>query len=339
MAPGTVVYTGPRRMERTRIEFLDYTAETLEERELDSIEEALSCRDTDHVSWLNIDGLHDTDLMQKVGDHFGLHPLVMEDIVNTHQRPKVEEYDGYVFVVARMLYVHDGELASEQLAFVLGPRWLLSFQEVHGDVFSGVRDRIRAGKGRLRKLGPDYLLYALLDAVIDHYFVVLEAFGERIETLEEELTEDPSPELLHRIHDFKRQSLLLRKAVWPMREVVGSLQRLETDLVKDETDLFLRDAYDHTIQSIDAIENFRDMLSSLQDLYLSSISNRMNEVMKVLTIIATIFVPLTFLAGIYGMNFDVLPELHWRWGYAAFWGVTVALGAAMVSYFHRKRWL
>jgi magnesium transporter len=251
----------------------------------------------------------------------------------------VEEYDGYIFVVARMLYMRDGDLASEQLAFVLGPRWLISFQEVHGDVFAAVRDRARAGKGRLRRMGPDYLLYALLDAIIDHYFVVLEAFGDRIETLEDQLTEDPERELLHRIHEFKRQLLLLRKAVWPMRDVVGGLQRIETDLIKDETDLFLRDAYDHTIQTIDAIESFRDTLSSLQDLYLSSISNKMNEVMKVLTIIATIFVPLTFLAGIYGMNFDVLPELHWKYSYAGFWVVAASMALAMLVYFRRKRWL
>jgi len=326
-------------MERTRIEFIDYTSDELEEREFDTIDEALACRDTERVSWLNIDGLHDTDLLKKIGDHFGLHPLVMEDIVNTHQRPKVEEYEGYVFVVARMLYVRDGDLASEQMTFVLGPRWLLSFQEVHGDVFAGVRERIRAGRGRVRKMGPDYLLYALLDAIIDHYFVVLETFGERIETLEDELTEDPKPELLNRIHEFKRQSLLLRKAVWPMREAVAALQRMESDLVREETGLFLRDAYDHTIQSIDAIESFRDTLSSLQDLYLSSISNRMNEVMKVLTIIATIFVPLTFVAGIYGMNFEILPELHWKWGYALFWVVVLALGGSMLAFFRRKRWL
>jgi magnesium transporter len=340
-APGTVEYAGPIRQEKVCIELMDYTPEVVDESEASSIEEAFEYRDTDHVSWINIDGLQDSELLKKLRDHFGLHPLVMEDVVNITQRPKAEEYEGYLFVVARMLYLEadSNTLRSEQMSFVLGPRWLLSFQEVHGDVFAKVRERIRAGRGRGRKMGVDYLLYALLDALVDHYFVILDKMGERLEQLEEDVNNDPTPETLQRIHAMKREMIVLRRSVWPMREVVSSLQRSESDLIRDETKVFMRDVYDHTIQAIDAIESFRDMLSSLQDLYLSSISNRMNEVMKVLTIIATIFVPLTFVAGIYGMNFDVLPELHWKWSYLVFWVVILAIGGVMLSFFRRRRWL
>jgi magnesium transporter len=334
-------YSGPKRQEQACIELMDYTPETLDERAASSIEEALEFRDTDHVSWVNVDGLHDTELLQKLGDHFGLHPLVLEDIVNVNQRPKVEDYDGYIFVVARMLFFEPETvtLRSEQMSFALGPRWLLSFQEVHGDVFENVRARIRAGRGRIRKIGVDYLLYALLDALVDHYFAVLEKMSERLEELEDDINEDPTSETLQRIHAMKREMIHLRRSVWPMREAVGALQRSESQLIGEETTLFLRDVYDHTIQAIDAIESFRDMLSSLQDIYLSSLSNRMNEVMKVLTIIATIFVPLTFIAGIYGMNFDVLPELHWKWSYLVFWVVILAIGGTMLAFFRRRRWL
>jgi magnesium transporter len=340
-APGSLEFVGPIRQEDIRIELLDYTPDVVNERDAETIEEAFEYRDTDHVSWINIDGLHDTELLKKLGDHFGLHPLVMEDVINVHQRPKVEEYEGYMFVVVRMLYIEDDNhaLRSEQMSFVLGPRWLLSFQEVHGDVFENVRERIRAGRGRGRKMGVDYLLYALIDALVDHYFVVLEKLSEHLEQLEDDLHVDPTPRVLQRIHAMKREMIYLRKSVWPMREVLAALQRTESVLIRDEINVFLRDVYDHTIQAIDAIESFRDMLSSLQDLYLSSISNKMNDVMKVLTIIATIFVPLTFVAGIYGMNFDVLPELHWKWSYLVFWMVILAMGGGMLTFFRKRRWL
>jgi magnesium transporter len=339
-APGTIEYAGPVRQERPFIELMDYTPDSLDERTVETIEEAFAFRDNDHVSWVNIDGLHDTELLRKLGDHYGLHLLVVEDIVNVHQRPKVEEYDGYLFVVARMIYLEDDgvQLRSEQMSFVLGEQWLLSFQEVHGDVFANVRERIRGGRGRARQMGVDYLLYALLDAIVDHYFIILEKLGERIEALEDAVNDDPGPETLQQVHEMRREMILLRKSVWPMREVLASMLRTESHLIRDETNVFLRDVYDHAIQVIDAIESFRDMLSSIQDLYMSNISNRMNEVMKVLTIIATIFVPLTFVAGIYGMNFEVLPELHWKWSYLVFWIVILAMGGGMVAFFRRRGW-
>jgi magnesium transporter len=340
-APGTIEYGGPIRQERPFIELVDYTPDEFDERTVDTIEEAFPFRDNGHVSWVNVDGLHDTELLRKLGEHYGLHPLVMEDIVHTNQRSKVEEYDGYLFVVARMIYLEDdgATLRSEQMSFVLAGEWLLSFQEIHGDVFANVRERARVGRGRIRRMGVDYLLYALLDAIVDHYFVILEKLGERIEDLEEAVSDDPGPETLRQVHEMRREMILLRKSVWPMRELLSSMLRSESVFIRDDVDVFLRDVYDHVIQVIDAVESFRDMLSSIQDLYMSSISNRMNEVMKVLTIIATIFVPLTFVAGIYGMNFDVLPELHWKWSYLVFWIVILCMGGGMLSFFRRRNWL
>jgi magnesium transporter len=231
------------------------------------------------------------------------------------------------------------EVQSEQVSLILGPNFVISFQEAGGDVFDPVRERIRTGKGRVRKMGPDYLAYSLIDAVVDNYFIILENLGERVEALEEKLISDPKRETLHALHVLKREMIYLRKSVWPLREVISGLERAESGLIKEPTGIFFRDVYDHTIQVIDTVETYRDMLSGMLDIYLSSISNRMNEVMKVLTIIATIFIPLTFIAGVYGMNFKFMPELEWRWGYFLIVGIMLAIGLVMVIYFRRKRWM
>ena len=265
----------------------------------------------------------------------------MEDIVHTGQRPKLEDYGSHLFVVLRMLRWNEEtrQIDDEQVSFAIGPSWVLSFQERKGDVFDPIRDRLLSDRGRIRKLGPDYLAYALVDAIVDHYFSILEALGERIESLGEEMAQNPRPQELEAIRHSKRELLFMRKSVWPLREVLSSLQRAETDLLRDSTVPYLRDVYDHTIQIIDTVETFRDMLSGLTDLYMSSVSNRMNEVMKVLTIIATIFIPLSFVAGLYGMNFDFMPELHWRYGYFAVLGLMLAIGIGMLLYFRRRKWL
>jgi magnesium transporter len=340
-APGTVSYVGEKKVAHMRIMLMDYDPPHVEEKEFSDVGDVLAYRDAPTVSWININGLHDTVALQKLGDHFGLHPLVLEDIVNTHQRPKMEDYQDYVYLVCRMIYFSEDtqQIDTEQISLVLGPNYILSFQEREGDVFDPVRERIRHGKGRIRKTGPDYLAYALLDAVVDNYFIALEKVGDRIESMEMELLDEPTTELLQAIHALKREMILVRRAVWPLREVLGRLERAESILIKEETSVFLRDVYDHTIQVADVVESFRDMLSGLQDLYLSSISNKMNEVMKVLTIIATIFVPLTFVAGIYGMNFDFMPELHWKWGYPGVWVVILTVGVVMLVYFRRRKWL
>jgi magnesium transporter len=266
---------------------------------------------------------------------------VQEDIVNTEHRPKLEDFDAYLFVVLKMLRFDAGQASihTEQVSLVLGSGFVLSFQEQEGDVFDDVRQWLRENKGRLRTMGADYLAYALLDAVVDSYFAILENLGEQIELLEEELINRPSPDTLSRIHHFKREMILLRKAIWPLREIIGGLQRVGSPLIQNGTAIFLRDIHDHTIQIMDTIETFRDVLSGLLDLYLSSISHRMNEVMKVLTIIATVFIPLTFVAGVYGMNFEYMPELHWRWSYPVLWLIMLGIAAGMMIYFRRRQWL
>jgi magnesium transporter len=341
LSPGTLIHVGRARTARVRIRVIDYAENKLEEKELTAIEECFPYRDEPTVTWINVDGVHLTEIIGKIGKHFGLHPLILEDIVNTRQRPKFEDYNVHLFIVLKMLGYNDAraEVNSEQVSIVLGKNYVISFQETEGDVFDPVRERIRNGKGRIRKMGADYLAYALIDAIVDHYFIVLEKLGERIEALEVEMVADPDADTLTRTHKLKREMLVLRKSVWPLREVVSRLERGESTLIRKQTHFFLRDVYDHTIQVIDTIETDRDMLSGLLDLYLSTVSNKMNAVMKVLTIIATIFIPLTFIAGIYGMNFEFMPELHWHWGYPIALLIMLAAGVIMLLFFRKKKWL
>ena len=343
LPPGTLVHVGEKPGAEVRITVLDYSESQFEEKEVQNVEECLPFRDRPTVTWINVDGIHQVDVIERLGKQFDLHPLLLEDIAHTTQRPKTEDYGDYVFSVVRMLYYDpsEDEIRAEQVSLIIGPNFVLSFQERQGDVFEEIRDRIRTGKGRIRKMGADYLVYALIDAVVDNYFLILEGVGERIEELEDKLLSDVSPAARHEIHRMKRSALFLRKAVWPLREVISSLSRGESPLVKQATLPYLRDAYDHTIQVIDTIESFRDTIAGMFDTHLSALSNRMNEVMKVLTIIATIFIPLTFIAGIYGMNFEKpgMPELRWVYGYPACLGVMAAVVVGMVVYFKRKKWL
>jgi len=340
LPPGTPVFVGTQRVEKPRITIIDYDKELLEEKEVVTVEECWPLRDSPTVSWINVDGVHEVEVVEKLDEHFGIHPLVIEDIVNTSQRPKMEDFEDYIFIVLKMLQrTQDGELDAEQVSIILGPNFVISFQERPGDVFESVRDRIRRSKGRIRKMGADYLAYALLDALVDGYFTIFEPYGDKTEDLADELVASPCPESLQTIHQLKRELVFLRRSVWPLRELLSNLVRTESRLVKKQTGLFLRDVYDHTIQIMDTIESLRDTVSGMLDIYLSSVSNRMNEVMKVLTIIATIFIPLTFIAGIYGMNFALMPELRWPWAYFAVLGLMAAVAVAMVIYFRRKRWL
>jgi magnesium transporter len=341
LPPGTVVPTVEGKPEKVHISIIDYSEAEFEETEAESIEDAFPFKDTPTVTWINIDGVHQVDIIECLGKHFDVHPLVLEDIANTAQRPKMEDFGDYIFVVFKMLRVDAGkdEVQVEQVSLILGPHFVISFQEMEGDVFNAIRDRIRQAKGRIRKMGADYLAYALMDAVVDNYFFILERFGERIEGMESELVTNPVPETLQHIHTLKRELIFLRKSVWPLRETISGLQRAESDLITDAIQIYLRDVYDHTIQVMDTVESLRDMVSGMLDTHLSSVSNRMNEVMKVLTIIATIFIPITFIAGIYGMNFPYMPELGWRGAYFAVLGVMAGVTLAMVIYFRRKRWL
>ncbi len=341
LPPGTLVHIGERKAKDLKITLIDYDEVHFQEREIEKIEECFVFKDRQTVTWINVDGLHQVEILEKLGECYGFHPLMLEDILNTDQRPKMEDYGDYIYIVLKRLSQsnkNNGTM-TEQISLIMGSNFVISFQETEGDIFDPIRERIRNDKGRIRKMTADYLAYSLLDSIVDNYFIIMEKLGEKIEFLEEELVTRPTTETLKTIHQLKREMIFLRRAVWPLREVVSGLERGESLLMKESTRIYLRDVYDHTIQVIDTIETFRDMVSGMLDIYLSSISNRMNAVMKVLTIIATIFMPLTFIAGIYGMNFKYMPELEWYWGYPALWLVVVLVGVSMLIYFKKKRWL
>jgi len=341
LPPGTMMYTGKKKDEPVTIDLIDYDPEKVTEKTIEKMEESLQYTSGSTVTWVNVNGIHRTGIVEAAGRLFGLHPLTQEDIVNTNQRPKLEDFDDYHFLILKMITCtpDNAELKREQVSLVVAQNFVISFQEEKGDVFDPIRERIRQNLGRIRKMGNDYLAYCLLDAVVDHYFVVLENLGDTLEKLDAEVRQDPTDQALQDIHRVKRDLAILRKSVWPLREVVNSLVRGESKLIKKATALYLRDVYDHTIQVIETLESFRDMASGLLDLYMTMVSNRMNETMKVLTIIATIFIPLTFIAGIYGMNFEFMPELKLKWAYPVVWLVMGGLAAVMVIYFKRKKWL
>ena len=341
LPPGTVVFVGEKKVEEVGISVIDYDENQYEERQVEKIEDCFPFKDTSSVSWINIDGVHQIEIIEKLGAYFVLHPLLQEDVVDTHQRPKFDEFDDHLFIVLRMFSFNEreNELEAEQISLIVGSNFVISFQEKRGDVFEQVRERLRNGKGRIRKKGSDYLAYALIDAIVDSYYKILEVLGENIESLQEELVADPKQQDLQTIQQLKRDMLFFRKSVWPLRDLIGSLAKSDSALIKEDVFVYLRDVYDHVIQAIDTIETFRDMLSSMLDIYLSSLSNKMNQVMKVLTIIATIFIPMTFLAGIYGMNFKYMPELDWRYAYLVFWLVVVTVFIIMIAYFKKRKWL
>lgn len=346
LPPGTAIHVGEKKTDRVRMSVVDYDRDNYEAFFPEDIKECESFKQKPSVTWINIDGLHEAQKIEAFGECFGLHPLTIEDILHTTQRPKMDVFDEYVFLVIKMprLHIETNQIETEQVSLIISGNYLLTFQELEGDTFDAVRSRIKTNKGRIRRMGVDYLAYALMDSVIDHYFAILEQVGEQIEELEEELVDNPSPETLQKIHALKREMILLRKSVWPLREVISGLQRDEVPQITEAIHFFLKDLYDHTIQVIDTVETFRDIISGMVDIYLSSVSNRMNEVMKVLTIYAAIFIPLTFIAGIYGMNFNPekspfnMPELNWAYGYPFALGLMLVLGLGMLLYFKKKNW-
>jgi magnesium transporter len=342
LPPGTLVHIGDKMAAEVRITVMDYDKHRVSEREVHDIRECFAYRDTPTVSWINIDGLHDTQLIEQLGAHFGFHPLLLEDIVNTGGRPKIEDFDEYVFVVLKMLYQDPddaGRIVSEHMSLIFGENYVISFQEREGDVFDPIRRRILAAAGRVRKQGADYLAYRLMDAVVDNYFNLIETIGEQVEKTEDILLNNPGKETLQTIHRLKGETLFLRKSVWPLREIIGYLERGESDLVKPGNSIYFKDVYDHTVQVMDTLETFRDIIAGMMDIYLSSVSNRMNEIMKILTVFAAIFIPLTFLAGVYGMNFEHMPELHWRWSYPALWAVMAGIALSLLLMFKKRGWL
>jgi len=342
LPPGTLVHIGEKKTEKIRISVIEYSEEQFQEKEIDNIEVCFPPKDQNTITWINIDGVHNLNFIEKIGKCFNLHSLTLEDIVNTGQYPKIEDYGNYLYIVLKMLYYDriNNEIEVEQVSLCLGSNFVISFQEETGrDVFNSVRERIRNGKGRMRKMGADYLVYSLIDAIVDSYFLILEDIGEKIEIFEEQVVSTPTEKVFHEIHNFKREMIFLRKSVWPLREVVAAMERGDSSLIQESMHIYFRDVYDHTIRVIETIETFRDLLSGILDIYLSSISNRINSVMKVLTIIATIFMPLTFMAGVYGMNFKYMPELEWRWGYPLILMVMAFIGISMLVYFRIKKWL
>ncbi len=342
LAPGTLIHMGRAKAGATRVDMVEYDATRLEKHKVASLDRCLIRPDAATVSWVNVEGLSDLEVLRHFGSCYGIHPLVLEDILATDQRPKAADYGDYLYVVLKMIELDDatGEIKSEQVSLVLGRNYLISFQEgLEGDVFGQVRNRLDNEKARLRTMGADFLLHALLDVIVDHYFLVLEKLADRIEDLEDEVIENPAPATVQSIYHLKRQMLFLHKAVWPLREVVSGLQRRDSRLIDDATVIYLRDLYDHTVQVLDTLETLRDMLSGMLDIYLSSVSNRLNEVMKVLTIIATIFMPLAFVVGWYGMNFKNMPELDWSFGYPMVFILCLSIAGGMLVYFRKKRWL
>ncbi len=341
LPPGSLVHIGDESSKAVHISVIGYGPDSVVERYFEQVDQYLASPCDSPVVWVNIEGVHDVELIRVLGETHTFHPLVLEDIVNTVQRPKIEDYGEYLFIVLKMLH-QDGksDFNSEQLSIILGSDYIFTFQEgMAGDVFDPVRDRIRNGKGKIRSMGADYLAYSLIDAIVDGYFSILEGFGERIVDVEEELALTPDQKALHRINAMKKEIIFLRKTVWPLREAISFLERGDSHLLHASTRLYFRDVYDHTVQVIDTVETYRDLLSGMLDLYLSNISNRTNEVMKFLTVIGTIFMPLTFLVGVYGMNFKHFPELEWKNGYFFLWGVMISVALFMVIYFRRKRWL
>ncbi len=339
--PGELIFLGEQKVQQATIRVIDYNRESLTETDLRDIKAGLTYRESDTVTWINVNGLHDTELIREIGNGFGLHALVLEDIVNTGQRPKMEEYGDYLFFVIKMMRYDQAEekIHSEQLSMILGKTFLLTFQERPGDVFEPVRDRIRKQKGRIRKVGIDYLAYALLDTVIDNYMYIIERMGEKIEEIEDEILDNPTQDILSRINAYKREMNYLRKSIRPAKEFILQLSRLDSDLIQESTEPFLKDLLDLSTQAVEVIDTYREMLSDHLNIYNTGISNRLNEIMKVLTIFSAIFIPLTFIAGIYGTNFEFLPELHYRYSYFIFWAVMLTVAIAMLRFFKRRKWL
>ena len=342
LAPGSPVFTGVQKMPQIKISWMQYSESKFEEKNINTIAELIKLLDDSRDNtWINIDGLHDENAIEEFCLYLGIHKLTMEDILSVGQRPKIEEHSNYLHIVLKMFMFNpvDETIEDEQLTFLFKGNVLITFQEKTGDVFEFVRKRIKEGKGFVRKKGADYLLYALLDAVVDHYFLILEIIGEKLDDVETALLKSPDKSTLNKLHNLRSETLNLRRSVYPLREVVSRFEKIEEPIISKDMRVFIRDLYDHTIQVIDTIEIFRDMASGLLELYMNSVSNKMNEIMKVLTIMASIFIPLTFLAGVYGMNFENMPELHYKNGYFIFWGMMVLIFIAMMIYFKRKKWL
>ncbi len=342
LPPGSLVYTGePRPPGPTRALMIDYDEHKVVERELSAPEECLPYKDAQTVTWIDVDSMTDSKLLESFGRVMGFHSLMLEDILNTDQRPKLEDYGSYIYIVVKMLDHNEtrGEIDIEQLSLILGPNYVITFQERPGDFFDPLRERIRKSFGRIGKLGADYLAYAILDIIIDHYFVVLERLGEKIEKLEDIVGGHPGPETARQIHALRREMIFVRRSTWPLREVIAGLQRSGSGLVRELNSAYFRDLHDHSMQVTDAVDSFRDLLNGMLDSYYATITNRTNAVLKVVALFSAIFMPLTFITGIFGMNFVYFPELEWRYGFQGSLILMAVVIAIMAAVFKWKKWL
>lgn len=342
LPPGSLVHVGDVLVAETRISVVDYSKENLEEQQIQSIDEVIKYKDSDTVTWVTIEGLANVEIIESIGAIFDIHQLVLEDILNTHQRPKFEEYDDHLYIVLKCLMSEDEEFSVtyEQVSILVLKNFVFVFKEKSDDLLLPVQQRIRNSKGRLRSLGADYLTYAILDAIVDKNFILIDSLDEAVTSLEDSLlVSEPTEEFLHRIQGLKSELITIRRYVSPVRELMAAMLRSDSELIQDKTQIYLRDVSDHAIRVIESIESYRDMLSGLLEIYISSVSNKMNEVMKVLTVFASIFIPLTFLAGIYGMNFEYMPELKWKWAYPVLWVAFITIPAVLLVYFRKKKWL
>lgn len=341
-SPGMLVHIGDKKTDKITITLIEFDIEGRFIKKPDITLEALQKdKNPEAITWVNVSGLHDTELIGEIGRFYNLHPLLIEDILNTDQRPRMELHDDMIYIVLKMLHWQENKTAVEieQVTLFLGKNFVLTFEEEHDDIFDPLRQRLSKEKSRLRTYGSDYLAYAILDTIVDNYFLILEHISEQLVELEDEVITRPTPETLDTIQDIKRELLWIRKAVWPLREAIGRLSHGDIALFDQNTLIYIRDVYEHVIQIIDSVETFRGLASSLLDIYLSSVSNKMNEVMKVLTVIATIFIPITFLTSLYGMNFHFMPELDWPFAYPLLWIIILTTSAALLYYFRRRDWL
>lgn len=342
LPPGSLIHVGDVLEAETSISVIDYSKESIVEKKIQSVDEILQYKDSDTVTWVIIEGLANVDIVERIGTIFGVHQLVLEDILNTHQRPKFEEYDDHIYIVLKCLLLEGKQFTVnyEQISLLLLNNFVFLFKEKKDALFNPVQQRIRTSKGRLRSMGADYLTYTILDTVVDQNFILIDSLDEAITSLEDTLlVSEPTPDTLNKIQRLKREIITIRRHVSPIRELLAEMLRSESELISEKTHVYLRDVSDHAIRVIESIESYRDILTGLLDIYISSISNKMNEVMKVLTVFASIFIPLTFLAGIYGMNFEYMPELKWKWAYPALWIAFITIPVVLLVYFKRKKWL
>jgi len=341
MAPGSLVFTGEQKMLEVEITAIYYSQNDYFEEKIIQLDELKKISETHQgVVWINIDGVHDENEIEKIGDYFNLHKLTIEDILSIGQRPKLDEYEDYIHLVLKMPIIENQLIVeNEQISFILKNNILLTFQEKTGDVFNDVRKRIKEGKGYVRNKESDYLLYILMDTLVDYYFYILDLFHDKIEVIEDILLNNKSEKTLYNLHNLRKQNIVLRRSIYPLREVINKFEKINEPFLKQENKIFIKDLYDHTIQAIDLVDSFRDSSASLLDLYMHNVSNKMNEIMKVLTIMSSIFIPLTFIAGIYGMNFKTMPELEFSYSYYIVLSVMLMISIAMIFYFKRKRWL